>query len=111
MMRRLLKEQNIPSLNIDDAPTYYIDDVNLVLITKEYDINVSTISYSPKQGDPISVPTATIEGGNVTYKVTHNDVVVPSPNGVFVPNEGGEYKIVYNSIADNFILKKTEKTR
>ena len=91
---------NVPSKDISDAPVYYVDDVSLSLMTKYRDIEVTTPYYSPKQGEKVKVPVATIEDGEVTYTVVNNGKTVPVTNGEFVPNAGGEFDIIYNAIVD-----------
>ena len=99
--------ENIPSLDIEDAPTYYVDDVTLTVMTEFNDIVVEEPTYSPKQGDTITIPAATINGGEVTYSVVHNNKVIPTSNGTFVPTDGGEFSIVYNAVVNGFVFKKT----
>ena len=98
---------NVPSLNIEDAPTYYVDNVSLTVMTEFNDIVVEEPTYSPKQGETVAIPTATISGGEVTYSVVHNNKVIPTSNGTFVPNDGGEFSIVYNAVVNGFVFKKT----
>lgn len=98
---------NVPSLDIEDAPTYYVDDVVLTVMTEFNDIVVEEPTYSPKQGETVTVPTATIKGGSVTYSVIHNNKVVPTNNDTFVPNDGGEFFIVYTASINGFVFKKT----
>ena len=99
--------ENIPSLDINDAPTYYIDNVTLTLKTKYRDIAVEEITYSPREGSLITIPEATIEDGEVTYTVYNNGKIINVTNGQFIPTVAGEYKIVYTATVDGFIFKKT----
>ena len=98
---------NIPSKDIKDAPIYYIDDVTVTLMSKYREIKVDVPSFSPKQGETVKVPTATIEDGEVTYTVVNKGKAVPVANGQFVANAGGEFKVIYNAVVDGFIFKKT----
>ena len=63
----------------------------------------------PGEGETVFVPDASISGGEVTYTVYHDDLVIPTENGHFVADDGGDYKIVYQSVVGDFLYKKTIK--
>lgn len=98
--------ENIPSYDIADAPVFYLDDVSLTMTTKYHEIVVEEPTYSPNEGETILIPEATLEGGKVTYTVTHNNKFVPVTNGSFVPDGGGEFYINYTGTVNGFIYKK-----
>lgn len=100
--------ENVKSRDIEDAPVYYVDDITLKVKPEFREIVIEKINIvAPKEGDTIRIPNATIEGGNVTYSVIHGDLEVPTNNGSFVADDGGDYKIAYQSVVDGFVYKKS----
>ena len=98
--------ENTPSYDIADAPVFYMDDVSLTLTTKFHEIIVEEPTYSPNEGETILIPEATLDGGKVTYTVTHNNKFVTVNNGAFVANGGGEFYINYTGTVNGFVYRK-----
>lgn len=101
-----LEFENIPSRDIEDAPVYYLDDVMVTLKTKFNEISVVEPSHCPNQGDVVTVPTATIQGGTVMSTVYYNNRQVAVSNNTFVAVEGGTYTVAYQAMVDGFLYKR-----
>ena len=105
-----LEFANIHSKDLNDAPVFYIDDVSLKLKPEKKEIAIADNNIGiPVQGETIFVPKATIEGGEVSFEIYHNDLAVQHGPKSFVASEGGDYKIVYQASVDGFLYKKTLK--
>jgi hypothetical protein len=102
-----LQFENKKSLDLADADVYYLDDVTLKMKPEFKEIVIADHSIGmPVEGEEVFVPNATIEGGQVSYVVYHNDLEVPVTNGHFTVSEGGDYEIIYQANVDGFIYKK-----
>ena len=74
--------------------------------TKE--IEVGEFTGTPTQGDTVTVPAATIDGGDVSIAVTVNGYPVEMASATsFVANVAGEYVVTYSADIDGLIYKTT----
>ncbi len=71
-------------------------------------IEVDEYTGTPKQGDTITIPNATFEGGSVSVSVSVGGVEISMASAnTFVASAAGDYVLVYQSEVDGLIYKKT----
>ena len=102
-----LEFEKTNSRDLADAPVYYLDSVSLDVKEKAIDISIEKHSFGrPKEGDTIVIPNATIPGGEVTTTVLFNGAPIEAGSRSFIDSKGGDYRIVYQSVVDDYIYKK-----
>ena len=102
-----LEFEKTNSRDLADAPVYYLDSVSLDVKEKAIDISIEKHSFGrPKEGDTIVIPNATIPGGEVTTTVLFNGAPIEAGSRSFTASKGGDYRIVYQSVVDDYIYKK-----
>lgn len=102
-----LEFDNAKSRDLADAPVYYLDNVSLDVKSEAIDIMVENHSFGrPVEGDTIIIPNASIPGGEVTTTVLFNGAPIEAGSRSFVATKGGDYRIVYQSVINDYIYKK-----
>lgn len=69
-------------------------------------IEVGEYTDTPTQGDTVTIPTATFDGGDVTVKVTVSGYDVPmASENTFVASAAGDYIVTYSCESDGLVYK------
>lgn len=79
-----------------------------VTVVSTKTIDIGAYSGSPAQGDTVTIPTATIDGGDVTASVSMNGYNIPMASAnTFLASVAGDYVVTYASEIDGLIYKNT----